>query len=469
VAQKAAEISHWFAQMYGEEAEVPARAPLSGSREADVCIVGAGYTGLWTAYALKRAEPSLDVVVLEAKTAGFGASGRNGGAVIAQLAGSREHWVERGGRDGALAIEHALQATVDEIGATVEREGIDCSFSKNGVLMVARNELELRRFQASVEADRRWGFGPEDSTVLDAAEVAERIAIDGALGARFSRHCASMHPGRLVRGLADAVERLGATIHDHSPVTRVEPHAAHTTHGVLRARFVVRATEAFTESVGGARGLIVPIHTSMLVTEPIPAALWEQVGWARREALLAEHPFLHLQHTADGRITIGGDDNRVPYKFGSNPGQPGPAIERVRAMYHAELVKLFPALRDVKIERTWTGVFGTSRRWVPTVGVDRATGLAWAGGYVGEGVAPSNLAGRTLADLLLGRDSELTRLPWVDSRPLPRWHPEPLRAIGSTLVWAMRDVGDRQELRSGKPSKILALGNKLAGYGGHLG
>ncbi|MFT3865163.1 MAG: FAD-dependent oxidoreductase [Solirubrobacterales bacterium] len=469
MTRKAADISHWFAQIYGDDAKVPLRPCLEADREADVCIVGAGYTGLWTAYALKRAAPELDVVLVEAATAGFGASGRNGGAVIAQINGSRNYWAERGGRDGAIALERELQATVDEVGAAVARENIDCSFSKNGVVMAARTPLELERFRRSVEVDQTWGFGPKDVRMLDAAELAERMSIVGGLGARFTPHCASIHPGRLVRGLADAVERLGATIYEDSPVLRIEAGAAHTRNATVRAKYVMRATEAYTESVRGQERLIVPVHTSMLATEKVPDEIWAEIGWSGREALLAEHPFLHLQHTADGRITIGGDDNRIPYHWASKVKAIGAAPQKVAEMYRAELVRLFPALQAVKIEHTWQGVFGAPRNWAPSVGLDTATGLCWAGGYVGEGVAPANLAGRTMADLILGRDTNLTRLPWVERGKLRRWEPEPLRAAGAGIVWSMRALGDGVEKRTGKRSRVLELGNKLAGYGGHLG
>lgn len=463
-------ISHWMAQMFPPGGEPLRRRPaLAGSRSADVCIVGAGYTGLWTAYSLLRADPSLDVVVLDAEFAGYGASGRNGGAVIAQFNGSRRYWTRRGGRDGAIAMERAVQAAVAAVGEAVERENIDCSYSRNGVLMVARTPLEARRFRESVEEDRQWGFGAEDSRYLEAGEVLERVAVAGVLGARFNAHCASINPGELVRGLASAVERLGATIHEGTRATRLEPGVVRTASGAdVRARFVVRATEAYTESLETHRGLMVPVHTSMLVTEPLGDDVWQQLGWAGREALLAEHPFLHLQHTADRRITIGGDDNRVPYRYRSAPSPNAPPPAKVAAMYRAELVRLFPALADVRIERGWQGVFAAPRQWAPGVGIDRETGMAWAGGYVGEGVSSSNLAGRTLADLILGRDTDLTRLPLV-SRPQRRWEPEPLRTLGAGAVWAMRYYGDRNELRTGKPSRMLELGNRIAGYTGHIG
>ncbi|HTX07330.1 MAG TPA: FAD-dependent oxidoreductase [Solirubrobacteraceae bacterium] len=465
MGHSAGDISHWFAQLYPDGLP-PARPSLSGAVEADVCIVGAGYSGLWTAYELRRADPGLKVVVVEAEIAGFGASGRNGGAVIALLQGTREQWARRGDRAGAIALEREIIHTVDEVGNVIRREGIDCGFSKNGVLEVARSAGELEHFQRMVERDREWGFGPEDYAMLDAAQTRDRIAVAGVVGARFSPHCASIHPGALVRGLADAVERAGATIYEGSPVIRIDPGRAVTASGEARARFVIRATEAYTDSLESHRRRIVPVHTSMLVTAPIPDELWAPIGWSGREALLAEHPFLHLQHTADRRITIGGDDNRVPYRYGSRPSPLGRAPSRVAEMYRAELIRLFPSLREIGIERSWQGVFGAPRSWMPGVHLDRSSGLGWLGGYVGEGVAPSNLAGRTMRDLILGRDSELTHLPLVGAPPR-RWEPEPLRYTGAAVIGALRSVGTRRELRTDRPSRLIELGNRLAGYKGH--
>jgi glycine/D-amino acid oxidase-like deaminating enzyme len=461
-------ISFWLKQMYTDAgAPLTPRAPLTTSRAADVCIVGAGYTGLWIALEVLRADPTRAVVLLEAEIAGYGASGRNGGAVIAQLNGSRAYWEQRGGRDGAVAMERAVQGSVDEVGTAVRREGIDCAFAKNGVVMVARSDLEAERFRASIEEDRAYGIG--GTAYLDAAEVGARVRVDGAVGARFNENCASIHPGRLVRGLADAVERLGGVIHEGTRVERIDPGVATTRRGLeVRAPIVVRATEAYTESLRSHRRTMVPVHTSMLATEPIDERVWEEIGWRGREALLAEHPFLHLQHTADGRITIGGDDNRVPYRFGSAPSPDTPTPERVARMYRAELVRLFPALRDVRIEHGWQGIFAAPRNWAPGVGLDRSTGIGWAGGYVGEGVAAANLAGRTMRDLILGHETELTTLPYVGA-PARRWEPEPLRAVGAVAIAALRQFGDRREARTGRPSRIIELANSAAGFTGHIG
>lgn len=465
ITNKTAKYSHWFNQMYGENG-VTMRAPLAAEVEADVCIVGAGYTGLWAAYYLLRKSPDMRVVLVDAEIAGYGASGRNGGAVIAQFNGSRSYWMKKGGRDGLLALERAVRKSVDDVGEAIQSEGIECTYAKNGVVMVARNQMELDGFRQSVEEDREFGIGPNGSEFLDRGQILERVRVEGALGARLNHDCASIHAGQLVRGLADVVERMGATIYEGSRVAAIEPGSATTDRGRVKARYVVRATEAFTESIEKRR--IVPVHTTMLVTEEVPQAVWDDIGWSGREALLAEHPFLHLQHTADRRITIGGDDNRVPYLFNSKPSPDEPGDEKVVAMYHGELLKLFPALRDVAIAGSWQGVFGAPRSWAPGVGLDSETGLAFAGGYVGEGVTMSNLAGQVLADLLRGEESDLTRLPLVGPEPR-KWEPEPLRTIGAAAIYQMRSLGGRNEIRSGKPSRLLDIGNRLAGYQGHIG
>lgn len=464
-------ISHWFHQMQLDDPHAFDRRPsLAQPVSADVCIVGAGYSGLWTAFYLLSKSPGLAVVVLEAEMAGYGASGRNGGAVIAQFNGSRAYWQRRGSRKQLLALEAEVRSTVDEVGTVVASESIDCSFAKNGVVMVARTPLEADRFRRSVEVDQEFGWTAADSEYLSGEAVLERIKVDGAIGARFNAHCASIDPGRLVRGLAVAVERRGGVIYEGTRVRTIEPGRAVTEAGTtVRAKVIVRATEAYTESVQSDRRIFVPVFTSMLATEQIPEALWTEIGWSGREALLAEHPFLHLQHTADHRITIGGDDNRVPYRFGSRPANDSPPPASVFEHYRAELSRLFPSLRGIGIAHSWQGVFAASREWAPSVGIDLQTGLAWLGGYVGEGVANSNLAARTLADLILREDSALTRLPLVSHKPLRRWQPEPLRVVGAVTVGQLRNRGERRERATDRPSKLWDFGNWLAGYSGHIG
>src|SRR5579875_3110100 len=220
----AAAVSFWLTQLH----PAPPRPVLSRTRTADVCIVGGGFTGIWTAYELLRREPSLEVVVLEANEVGFGASGRNGGWVEGSLAGDREHWAARGGRDGVMSLERAMHETVDEIGRIAEREGIQCDFKKGGALTVAQSELHAGRVRAAVQRDREWGLGDEDSVLLDGTQAQARVAVDGVLAARWFAHCARVQPATLVRGLGEAAERAGASIYESTPVRRIEPRVART-------------------------------------------------------------------------------------------------------------------------------------------------------------------------------------------------------------------------------------------------
>ncbi len=451
-------LSHWFAQL---EPLPPPRPALEQSRDADVCIVGAGFTGLWTAYECKRADPSLDVVVLEAEIAGFGASGRNGGWVLGELAGSRERWAGRSGREAVVALDRAIADTVAEIGDVVEREQIRCDFVHGGTLHVAQTPLQLERIRAVIEHDRSWGMGPEDSTLLDAREAAERVAVDGVVGARYFAHCARVQPAALARGLAEAAERAGVTIHEHTPVTRIEPGAVHAGSAIVRARHIVRATEGYTARLPGLRRALLPMNSSMIVTEPLSESTWKTLAWDGCETLHdGHHRYVYLQRTADGRIAIGGRGN--PYRYGSASDREGPLPAGTTAALRGRLARLFPALADAPVAGAWHGVLGVPRDWSPAVGLDRATGIAWAGGYVGEGVAAANLAGRTLRDLLLGHDTELTRLPWVG--PLPRnWEPEPLRFLGVHVVNALLAAADRREDASGRPALTARVAQVISG------
>lgn len=458
-------ISHWFSQLDPQPVPRPA---LPGSRDADVCIVGAGFTGLWTALELRRADPSVDVVVLEAEVAGFGASGRNGGWVVGELAGKPSTWVERGGRDGLLAQAAAIQATVDEVGAAVEREGIDCDFAKGGSLHVAQTPLQLERMREHHASEVEWGLAQAAGTeLLDAAQTAARVNVDRVLGGRWFPHCARVQPAKLARGLADAAERAGAVIHEGTRVTRIEPGSdgsrpvAHTERGTVRARVVVRATEGYTARVEGQRRALVPLNSSMIVTEPLDAATWAQLGWERAECLLdGQLRYVYLQRTADGRIAIGG--RGVPYRFGSRTDREGPLPGATARELRDRLVELFPVLRDAGIAAGWHGVLGVPRDWTPAVGLDRATGLAWGGGYVGEGVAAANLAGRTLRDLVLRQETELAGLPWV-APPARPWEPEPLRFAGVRAVNALMVAADRREARTGRPALAARVANVISG------
>lgn len=465
------DLSYWMSSV---DDELPPRAPLPGDRDADVVIIGAGYTGLWTAYYLVVTDPSLRVMVLEKEIAGYGASGRNGGWCSALLPTSVPALARRHGRDAAVAMQRAMHSTVDEVGRIAATEGIDCHWHKGGTVVLARSGVQLHRARAAVDEAREYGFGDDDLVLLGADEAAGHCAADGVLGGTFTPHCAAIHPARLVRGLARAVQRRGVTIHERTPVTAVRagsPAGRHRTGanqvvtpaGTVRAPVVVRATEGYTPSLPGARRAIAPVYSLMIATEPLPESVWQEIRLAERETFSDyRHLIIYGQRTIDRRLAFGG--RGAPYHFASRIRPRYDREPRVFAALRRTLGELFPILGpDVAVSHTWGGPLGVPRDWSASVGLDRATGLGWAGGYVGDGVGTSNLAGRTLADLIRGVDSDLTALPWVGHRSRP-WEPEPLRWIGINAGLRVMTSADAAEARSRRPARRAALFGRVLGH-----
>jgi len=438
------------------------RAPLPGDLDVDVAIVGAGYTGLWTAYYLAAADPGLRVVVLEREIAGFGASGRNGGWCSALFPASTARLARMAGRAGAVAMRRAMQATVGEVGRVAVGEGIDCHWSRGGTVLLARTPQQLERARGEVDQARAFGFGEEDLRLLGAGEARALLAASGVLGGTYTPHCAAIHPLRLARGLAEAVERRGVRLYEQTPVTSIAPGWARTPHGAVRAAHVLRATEGYTPQLPGLGRVLAPVYSLMIATEPLPHRVGEEIGLTRRETFGDyRHLIIYGQRTADGRLAFGG--RGAPYHFGSRVR---PGFDREPAVFAAlrrTLGELLPALGQVGVTHAWGGPLGVPRDWCASVGLDRATGLGWAGGYVGDGVATSNLAGRTLADLVLGRDSDLVHLPWVGHRSRS-WEPEPLRWIGVNLGLRATALADREEAWTRRPSRAADVVGRLLGH-----
>lgn len=391
------------------------RPPLAGDLDVDVAIVGAGLTGLWTALYLADADPGLRIVVLEAETAGFGASGRNGGWCSALFPKSSAGLARIGGRDAALAQHAAMRASIDEVARAAAAEGIDAHFARGGTISLLRGSAQVTRARQEVEDARSWGRGADELRLLDAAEAQAVVGATGVLGATYTPDCAALHPLRLVRGLVDAVERRGVTVHEHTRVRAIEPHLAETERGTVAAAHVVRATEGWTATLPGTRRAVAPVYSLVVATEPLNAATWERIGLRRRETFTDHrHLIIYGQRTADDRLVFGG--RGAPYHAGSRIRPAYDVDERVFARLRTTLVELFPVLERTRFTHAWGGPLGIARDWCASVGHDPGTGLAWAGGYVGDGVSTTNLAGRTLRDLVLGRETELTRLPWVGHR-----------------------------------------------------
>ncbi|HHC08251.1 MAG TPA: FAD-dependent oxidoreductase [Actinobacteria bacterium] len=438
------------------------RAPLPGDVDVDVAIVGAGYTGLWTAFALAETDPSLRIVVVDAEEVGYGASGRNGGWVSAKLAGLDRLLADPRGRPEAVRLQRELIATVDRIGEVVEAEGIDCGFQKGGAVVAATRPPHIERLRKGVELRHRVGFGEEDFRWLDPAEAAEHLRPSVLLGASYTPHCAVVDPLRLVRGLAAAVERRGVTVHEHTRVWRLGPGRVDTSHGTIRAELVVRATEAYTTRLSGHRRDVVPLYSLMVATPPLPPETWEEIGLDDRQAFSdGRRLVIYGQRTDDDRIAFGG--RGAPYHFGSRIDPSFDRDPEVFARLRATLAELFPVLDGVELDHGWGGPLGLSRDWLPSVIYDRDTRIAWAVGYAGQGVAAANLVGRILADLVLDRDSDLVGLPIVGHRPRS-WEPEPLRWLGINAGILLTVSADRHEERTGRQARWRgALLHRLVG------
>jgi glycine/D-amino acid oxidase-like deaminating enzyme len=423
----------------------------------DVAIVGGGYTGLWTAYYLKRLDPALDITVFEAEVAGFGASGRNGGWCIGAAWGVDALIDDPETRSRGLALQRTLFDTVDEIGRVCQAENIDCHYARGGSLRVATSPLYADQQRRELESRYRLGFDETDYRWLEPAASRARLNIQPNHGALYFSHCATVQPARLVRGLADTVRRLGVRILEGTPVTRIRagtssaPAVVVTATGQVTARRVLRATEGYTASLEGLRRVMLPVYSMMVATEPLPEAMWRALGLHERETFGDDRrQVIYGQRTLDGRLAFGG---RSGYRFGSRRTEDldQAGLRRVKRLVR----QLFPQLDGYAITHTWGGVLGVPRHWRPCVTFDRGTGLGWAGGYVGEGVAASNLAARTLADLVLERSSALTELPWVNDLP-PDWEPEPLRWLGTRAAQFAAARADREELEHNRRSPFWA-------------
>lgn len=453
------QVSFWYA-----DAGLPRtrRPPVSGDLSADVAIIGAGFTGLWAAWYLKRADPALNIVIIEREFAGFGASGRNGGWLTGGFAWSQARYARRAGPGPVRDLAEALAGSVDEIIGMAEAEGIEADILRTEELTVATNPAQLSRLKAEIAHRRDWGEGARLSE-LSAADVSARIRIPGALGGMALSGVARIQPALLVQGLARAVERSGVRIAESSEVISYAPGEVVTALGRVRAPVILRATEGFTAGLAGFRRDWLPLNSAQIATEPLPSAIWDEIGWQGHE-LLGDfaHAYCYCQRSREGRLVVGG--RGIPYRFGSATDRGGIPDAATTGQLRDILRRLFPAAGAARIDHAWCGVLAVPRDWCASVAFDPATGHGHAGGYVGVGVSTSNLAGRTLVDLVLRRDSDLTRLPWVN-RPVRRWEPEPLRWVALRSLYGLYRLADRREARLGltETSGLARIASRLAG------
>ena len=456
--------SLWWSTL---EQPVEARPSLTSDLSADVAIVGAGYSGLWTARELKRRDPQLKIVVFEKSVSGFGASGRNGGWASALYPLGYHAVLELHGIEATEHLRLLLQRAVDDLGHAIREDGLDAHFAKGGSLTFARNQVQESRLRNEVADARERGLDEGDLRWLGEHELYDYGYVAGALGAVFNPHCARLNPARLVRELSSAVERLGVSLFENTAVTRIVPGSSTrrakviSVGGTVSANVVVRATEGFTPTLPGERRTVAPLYSLMIATEPQSAAFWNDAGFGQYATFAdGRHAIIYGQRTADDRIAFGG--RGAPYHFGSSVEQ---RFDEDRKTFHAlehTLRELFPTFRGA-ITHRWGGPLALPRDREPSVTLDRDTGLAALGGYTGDGVVLSRVCAVALADLITdpATATDHTILPFVHHQSR-KWEYEPLRWLGINAGRVLATRADAVE-HAGNESRASAMLLRLLG------
>ena len=460
VEERVGTVSPWLE----DAGDLTPRPPLPGDLDVDVAILGAGFTGLWTAYELLNRDPSLRIGIVEAEIAGFGGSGRNGAWCVAGLGMTIGELARRFGDDTARHVTTVLRDTVDEVGKACASDFPDAEFFKGGVLRLARGRHEVPAVRNAMALRERLRLD-DGCEVLTATQLRERVAVNGALGALSDAHCATIHPGHLVRGLARDVEARGATVWEQTRVTSIAPGGSGhrprlvTSRGTVIADTVVLAGEAYLSQLRQLRRHVMPVYSLAVMTEPLDDEQLAAIGWSGRECLSSQRLSVdYLSRTADGRILFGG--RGAPYRLGSDIQPDYDRHEPTHEWLRAQLVEWFPPLDGIGFTHAWGGPVGMPRDWLPTFSYRPETGMAAAFGYTGQGVAASNLAGRVLADLITGSGAQWSRLPMVGHRPR-RWEPEPLRFVAVRALQAALGRIDDRARRTGKAPTGRSIPERL--------
>jgi len=439
------------------------RPALSGDQTVDVAILGGGFSGLWTAYFLLRANPDLSVAVIEREFCGYGASGRNGGWCSPRYPMLVDELEKHFGADAARATIRAQHAIVDEIGRIIAEEAIDAHFTPGGMLSIARTPRQLVALKATFAAYDRLGLA-HDTRMLPADEARGLIAATGIVGGMKTVSGASIHPARLVRGLARAVERRGGRIYEGTAATGVrpgQPALLETGGGVISARrAVVLAGEAYLSGLAGWQRQLLPMSSMIVATAPLDAATWAQIGWDGYESLSSgAYTKDYLTRTRDGRILFG--SRGAPYLYGSHMPESALADPALYGPIIANLRSWFPVLGDVPMTHAWGGYLGVPRDGMPSVHFDATTGIGNAFGYTGRGVATTALAGRALAGLIAGVPDYVPDLPMLHA-PGPKWEIEPLRWVGVRYIQNAFARIDAADFRDGSVPLDAKLAKTLA-------
>ena len=429
------------------------RSALDGEVTVDVAILGGGFSGLWTAYHLLRGDPSLKVAIVERRFCGYGASGRNGGWCSPRFPVDPGPLIRRYGVQTARRVIDAQQRTVEEFGDTLADAGVEADFRHTGLLSLARGSAQMASLQKTFATFDSLGMNA-GNRLLDADEAFEQVHVTKLDGALHSTRGATVHPGKLVRGLARTVERLGGRIYEGTEATGVRPGddaAIVCDGGIVNAtRAVVIAGEAYLSGLPGYRRDLLPMSSMIVLTAPLTPAQWEAVGWRGGECLSSQvQTKNYLTKTEDGRILYG--SRGAPYHFGSTTEDSALRDEATFAWMRDTVREWWPALADVAFTHAWGGYLGVPRDWMPTVRFDPDSKVAALYGYTGRGVSTSAMCARLLAGLIGGWPTGLEGLPFHRTRP-PRWEIEPFRWVGARYVQnALARIDAAEDGNRGRP------------------
>ncbi|NDE71386.1 MAG: FAD-dependent oxidoreductase [Actinobacteria bacterium] len=403
-----------------------------------VAIIGGGFSGLWSAFHLKKSNPSLDISIFEAKEIGFGASGRNGGWASSDYPVYRSTLIKRHGASKTELLFDALHQSIDEIGEFATEHAPKTGFAKSGTLTFARNSAQLTRIR---------GMEDDDHQFLTAAEVKARIDIADVQGGLFNPHCATVQPYELLMGLANSLIQQGVRIYTGAQATRVEGGVL-VNSAFVAAEKVIQATEVF--GVPGRE--FIPLYSLMVATEPLDDVTWREIGNQERFTFAeSSHIINYAQRTVDGRLAIGG--RGATYPFNSRLSEAKEGTEAVHQRLQEMVRQWFPILKDVKFTHAWGGAVAITRDWEPYLIWDGKSGFGKIGGYAGDGVTMSYLAAKALVAEISESSSPLRDLHFIN-RTIKKWEPEPLRYIAVNSLVKLSGIADKEERLTGRPSLL---------------
>jgi glycine/D-amino acid oxidase-like deaminating enzyme len=419
-------------------------APFEGEMQADLVIVGGGFSGLWTAYHLLKADPGMTVVVIEASAVGYGASGRNGGFAMTLIHRGLTDLVNVVGDEQAKALHQAAEEAIQSISQVCEVEGIDAHLQPNGLLTISNTPLQDAVIREEVETAQRLGL--KGIALLDEKDIQEAVHSETFRCAIREESCTLLNPARLVWGLKEAVIRAGGRVFEQTPMDRLDEVAGGvrvvTPKGEIKAQRALLAANAYSSRIPSLSRYVMPFYSYILLSEPLTDEQWSRVGWAGREGMEDRRTFLHyMRPTVDGRMMWAGRD--APYR----PNGPDPKYDRDDRVFkrlEETFAWTFPQLDDVKIEYRWGGPIGVTGSFLPCAGWLGGKRVAYSFGFAGHGVAITNLVAMAMRDLILERDTDRTRLAIIGKKPInlgPRLLRDPLVRMGAAHQLRQDDAG----------------------------